>query len=287
MKTKSILIIVSVILLFSKHLYSQNIKEIDAIDTLEENSSSLMLNLSYTNNNLEYISGATENLPTIFTNITYFTKWGIYTGVDYSKSFGDSIDCYDYSLQAGYQKYFNNGFDIDLSYSWHTYKGDSLLEGINFDHSIDAQMGYEISKFYISANGSYKIGKTDNIFAELSLSRFIDIQNIFSKQDILMINPNIAISFGTDYWLYENMTLSEKQSAFADLNSLGYSYENFSHEGFTFYLPITYGINNIYLTASWLYKIPSNKYDYFWENQSSFMFSLTYFLNFDKKSKKK
>lgn len=246
-----------------------------------------MLNLSYTSNNLEYISGATEDLPTIFANITYFTKWGFYAGFDYSKSFGDSVDCNEYSLQAGYQKYFNNGFDIDLSYSWHTYKGDTLLEGINFDHSIDALMGYEISKFYISANGSYKIGKTENIFVELGLSRFIEIQNIFSKQDILLINPTISLSFGTDYWLYENMTLAEKQSTFTDLKSLGYSYESFSYEGFDLYLPVTYGIKNIYLTASWMYKIPSNKYDYFWENQSSFMFSLTYFLNFDKKSKKK
>ncbi len=277
----------AVIQLISTHLYSQNNKDNNVIDTLEENTSSLMLNMSYTNNNLEYLSGTTENLPTIFANITYFNKWGIYTGIDYSKSFGDTIDCNEYSLQAGYQKYFSNGFDIDLSYSWHSYKGDSLLEGIDFDHSIDALMGYEISKFYISADGSYKIGKTNNFFAELSLSRFIEIQNILSNQDIIMINPSIAISFGTDYWLYENMTTSEKQSTFSDLESLGYSYQNFSYEGFNFYIPVTYGIKNIYLTASWMYKIPSNKYDYFWENQSSFMFSLTYFLNFDKKSNKK
>ena len=182
-----------------------------------------------------------------------------------------------------FQKYFTNGFDIDLSYSWHNFSGDSLLEGINYDHSLDLLMGLELSKFYLSGGASYKLGTTKNLFAEVGLARFFQINKIFSKHDVLMINPGISVSFGTDYWLYEDMTQTEKQALFADLKTQGYSYENFSYEGFTIYLPVSYGIKNIYLTGSWLYKIPGNKYEYIgWENQSGLMLSLTYFLNFNK-----
>lgn len=283
MKINNILIIAAGVLIFSKSSYSQNTNEKSTLDTLNESTNSFMFNVSYTNNNLEYISGNTLKLPTLFANISFFSKWGLYTGIDYSKSFGDSINCYEYSLQAGYQKYFDNGFDVDLSYSWRNYTGDTLLEGINYDHSVDGSMAYEINKFYFSINGSYKIGKTKNLFAEIGLSRFIYLENIFSKEDLLMINPTVSATLGTDYWLYENMTLEEKLTTLTDLQSLGYKYENFSYEGISLYIPVSYGIKNIYLTASWMYRIPGGKFEYFWENQSSFMFSLTYFLNFNKK----
>lgn len=283
MKIYSIFKLFIILAVIPNFLYSQNSKDNTTNETLEEEFSSVMFNVSYTSNNMEYLTGVTEKLPTLFATISYFHKTGLYTGIDYSSSSGDSLNSHEYSLQAGYQKYFDNGFDIDLSYSWHNFSGDSLLDGINYNHSIDLSAGIEAGKFYLSGNGSYKLGTTNNFFSELSLSRFIQIDKIFTKHDVLMINPGISISFGTDYWLYENMSLTEKQTTFAELENQGYSYENFSYEGFTIFLPVSYGIKNIYLTGSWLYKIPGNKYEYLgWENQSGIMFSLTYFLNFNK-----
>ncbi len=80
------------------------------------------------------------------------------------------------------------------------------------------------------------------------------------------------------------MTLDEKNSTGIYLLSSGYSFNSFSYEGFDIFIPVSYGINNTYLSFSWLYRIPGDKYKYLgWENQSSFMISLTYFLNFSNK----
>jgi len=262
--------------------YSQNSSE--ETDTTEtDNFSSLMLNVSYTNNNMEYLTGTTEKLPIMFINGSYFHKSGVYFGGMYSKYFSDTLDSYEYDISAGYQKYFDNGFDFDLSYTWHKYNGDSLLEGINYNHSIDLMLGQEIGKFYISSGVNYKLGNTNNLFLDIGLSRFFQIDGIFSENDVLLINPGISASFGTDFWLYENMATAEKQTTFNGLNSAGYTYESFSYEAFNIFIPVSYGIKNVYLSASWLYKIPGAKYDYLgWEKQSGFMFSLTYFLNFTK-----
>lgn len=281
MRTKYISITIFIILITPSLIFSQNQNTTEEIADNDNNYSSLMFNLSYTNNNLEYLSGSTEKIPTLFANTTYFHKSGIYAGGSYANYFSDTIPSFDYDLMAGYQKYFENGFDLDLSYNWHKFNGDSLLEGLNYNHSIDVMMGLEISKFYLSTDLSDKFGKTNNFFFDLSLSRFIQVDQLFTKNDVLLINPGISISFSTDFWLYEDMSSAEKTTTFSNLKAAGYSYDTFSYEEFNLFVPVSYGIKNIYLTASWLYRIPGDKYKFMgWENQSGFMLSLTYFLNF-------
>lgn len=281
MKTRIIPVIIT-ILFISQLSYSQN-NDTTAVEGDNDAYSSLMINASYTNNNLEYLTGTTEKIPTVFTNITFFHKSGFYTGLGYSYYFTDSTKSYEYDLEAGYQKYFDNGFDIDIGYNWHKYEGDSLLEGLNYDHSVMLMLGQDIEKSYLTSSLSYTIGNSNNIFFDISLSRFIQVDNLFSKNDVLLINPTFSLSFSTDNWLYENLTEIEKEETFAYLDSYGYTYETFSYESFDFYLPLSYGIKNTYVTISWLYKIPGQKYKSLgWENKSGFMFSLTYFLNFSK-----
>ena len=284
MKNYYISILIFLCLFINQKLFSQNPNENISVDSLEiEENSSIMLNVSYTSNNMEYISGSTEKIPTLFANTSFTHKSGIYGGGSFTKYFSDSTQASEYELTAGYQKYFDNGFDIDLSYGWHNYTGDSLLEGLNYDHAIALMAGIEAGKFYFSGDISYMIGNTKNIFVDLSISRFIQFNHIFSKHDVLLINPGVSISFGTDYWIYDNMTLTEKESTFTNLKNAGYSYESFSYEGLNMFIPVSYGIKSFYLTGSWLYRIPGNKYEFLgWENQSGFMFSLTYFLNFKK-----
>jgi hypothetical protein len=260
-------------------IYSQTQDTEDTI-AYEDNYNSFMLNLSYTNNNLENISGSIEKMPTLFTNLSFFHKTGFYTGIAYAGYYGDNNKAYDYDIEFGFQKFFNNGFDIDLNYNWHQYSGDTILEGFNYDHSLNLSSGVDIGKFYLNSDVSYYIGTTSNLSLDINFSRFISINKIFSQFDALYINPTISVSFGTDYWMYEDMAASEKNALFADLKNAGYSYETFSYESFNIFIPISYGIKNTYITFSWIYKIPGAKYEYLgWENQSGFMFSLSYFLN--------
>jgi len=242
-----------------------------------------MINICYTNNDLEYITESTEKIPTLFSNISYLHKSGFYTGFGYSSYFNNEIQSQEYDLNGGYQKYFDNGFDVDLSYNWHKFNGDSLLEGLNYDHSGSMMLGWEIEKFYFSSELLYTKGKSNNFFFDIGISRYFQIEKLFTKNDLLMISPTLSVSFGTDNWLYDDMTYDEKMLTLNDLGSAGYSGESFSYEGFDIFIPISYGIKNTFFTFSWLYKIPGNKYEYLgWQKQSGIMFSLTYFLEFKK-----
>lgn len=278
-KMKFRFILLTLFIIFNLSTISKGETQADS----SENFSSLMLNVSFTNNNLEYLTGVTEKIPTLFSNISYFHKSGLYAGFGYSNYFSDSVQSNEYNIEAGFQKYFDNGFDFDISYGWHKYDGDTILQGIDYDHSLSFMMGQDIEKFYISSSLLYTNGVTNNYFLDIGISRSIQFDQVFSKNDVLMINPTLSLSFGTDNWLYESMTSDEKTLALASLKSAGYNGESLGYEGFDIFIPISYGINNIYLTASWLYKIPGAKYEFLgWENQSGFMFSLTYFLNFSK-----
>ena len=196
MKSRFIFII-SLFLFLSKISYTQTEEDQDTLETYAPYSS-FMLNVSYTNNNLDNLSGTIEKIPTVFSNISFFHKSGFYAGVGYSHYFNDSIASYEYDVDAGYQKYFDNGFDIDISYNWHNYEGDSLLEGLNYNHSVMLMAGQDIEKSYLSSSLSYTIGNTKNIFFDISFSRFIEIDHIFSKNDALLINPTISLlSFTT------------------------------------------------------------------------------------------
>lgn len=249
----------------------------------DDNFSSLMLNVSYTNNDLEYLTGLTKKIPTLFSNVAFFHKSGFYAGGGYTSYFNDSIESYEYNLEAGYQKYFNNGFDIDIGYTWHQFSGDSLLEGLNYEHMVSLMMGWEVDNIYISSGLSFTNGLTNNYFFDLGIARFIQVDKLFFEHDVLLINPNLSVSLSTDNWMYEGMSAEEKSNIVNDLKLSGYNTESFGYESFDIFLPVSYGIRNTYLTVSWLYRIPGQKYKSLgWENQSGFMFSLTYFLNFQK-----
>lgn len=267
--------------LFIYNSFSQDNEKTDSLSNLNDDYNSIMLNISYTTNDLEYLTGATKKIPTLFTNASFFHKSGFYIGGGYSSYFNDSIESYEYEMEAGYQKYFDNGFDIDIGYTWHHFSGDSLLEGLNYDHMLTFMMGWEVDNFYPSASFTYTKGITQNYFFDISLSRFMQVDQLIFKNDVLLINPMLSLSFSTDNWMYEGMSVDDKITTIDYLNSLGYKTESFSYESFDIFLPISYGIKSTYFTISWLYRIPGEKYKSLgWENQSGFMFSLTYFLNF-------
>lgn len=280
-----------VFLLILIPFYANSQSENDTITNINskdiDDFSFLMINASYTNNNLEYLSDlsyVTEKIPTLFTNLSYINKTGLYLGGSYANYFNANTQTFEYDIEAGFQKYFDNGFDIDLYYRKHEFSGDTLLEAINYDHSINFLTGIDLDGFYLSTDLSYLLANKNNLFLDINFSRFIHIDKILFKNDMILINPSISLAFGTDYWIYENMTLSEISIIENNLRINGFSSNSFSYEGFDIFIPVSYGINNTYLSFSWLYRIPGDKYKSLgWENKSSFMISLTYFLNFSNK----
>ncbi len=269
---------------------SQTESETTADTTSVNDFSFLLINASYTNNNLEYLANVTdltyvsEKIPTLFTNFSYVNKTGLYVGGSYANYFNANTQTYEYDVEAGFQKYFDNGFDIDLYYSKHEFSGDTLLEGLNYDHSINFSAGVDVGKLYLSMDLSYLMAQTNNTFLDINLSRLIQIDKILFENDVLLINPSIALAFGTDYWIYEGMTPLEKYYTSINLRMNGFSSNSFSYEAFDIFIPVSYGVGSTYLSFSWMYRIPGDKYKLLgWENQSGFMVSLTYFLNFSNK----
>ncbi len=247
-----------------------------------EKFSSLMCNGSFTNNNLEYLVGITEKIPTIFSDATYFHKTGLYCGGGISNYLDDTLQSSDYDIEAGYQKYFDNGFDIDISYTWHRFSGNDLLQGIDYNHAFDLMLSYDLNNTYLTSDFYYLAGpEPNNYFFDFDIARFITFDEIFSKHDVFMFNPAISFSFGTDHWIYEDMDAEEKSVLLSNLSSAGYAYETFSYQGINFFLPLSYGIKNFYISLSGLYRVPGGKFKYLgWEPRFGFMVSLTYFLNF-------
>ena len=273
--------------------YANSQSETDTLSNVNNSDnddfSFLLINASYTNNNLEYLADAiTETyeatkIPTLFTNLTYVNKTGLYLGGSYANYFNADTQTFEYDIEAGFQKYFENGLDIDLYYSKHEFSGDTLLEGLNYDHSINFSAGVDVGNLYLSADISYLLAQTNNTFLDINLSRLIQVNKILFKNDVLLINPSIALAFGTDYWIYEGMTPLERYTTSINLRMNGFSYNSFSYEAFDIFIPVSYGIKSTYLSFSWMYRIPGSKYKYLgWENQSAVMVSLTYFLNFSK-----
>ncbi|MDD3740178.1 MAG: hypothetical protein PHH30_02965 [Bacteroidales bacterium] len=242
----------------------------------------LMINSGFSYNKLEHSVNITEKIPSIFNKIDYYHKSGIYLGGSFSNYFSDSLQSFEYEILAGFQKYYDNGFDFDISYAWHDFNGNTKLEGINYTHSFDIYSGYEFKNNYLSSDFNLLIGENNvNYFLDIDISRFISFDDVLLKNSVLMINPTLSFAFGTDYWVYSDLTIENKTQLQNFLSNRGYSYNNFCFQGINIMLPISYGINNLFFTFSGIYRIPSRKFKFIgMESGFGTMISLTYFYNF-------
>ncbi|MBN2778688.1 MAG: hypothetical protein JXR36_13665 [Bacteroidales bacterium] len=256
------------------------INTIAVADTMEY--SYLMINSGFSYNKLDHSIDISEKIPSLFNRINYFHKSGIYFGGSFSNYFSDSLQSFDYDFLAGFQKFYDNGFDFDLSYSWHKFNGNTKLEGINYNHSIDINGGYDFNNNYLSSDFNVYIGENDvNYFLDIDFTRFISFDDVLLKNSVLMINPTLSFALGTDYWVYSDLTLETQTQLQTSLYNKGYSYNNFCYQGINLMLPISYGINNLYFTFSGIYRIPSRKFKFIgMESGFGTMISLTYFYNF-------
>jgi len=251
-----------------------------AADTSE--FSYLMINSGFSYNKLEHSVNISEKIPSLFNKIDYYNKSGIYFGGSFSKYFSDSIQSFEYDFLAGFQKFYDNGFDFDLSYAWHKFNGNTKLQGINYNHSFDINGGYDFKNNYLSSDFNMFIGENNvNYFLDIDITRFISFDDILLKNSVLMINPSLSFAFGTDYWVYSDLTLENQTKLQTFLSNKGYSYNNFCFQGINLMLPISYGVNNLFFTFSGIYRIPSKKFKLIGlEPGFGTMISLTYFYTF-------
>jgi hypothetical protein len=242
----------------------------------------IMLNTSFTNNNIDYRLGVSEKMPSLFNNINYFHKSGLYTGVSLSNYFHDSLQSADYDIVLGYQKYFDNGFDFDINYTWHNFSGSSIMQVIDYNHAFDLMSSYEVRNNYFTTDFSMLAGQQGiNYFLNFDIIHFITFYNVLNENDVLMINPSISLSFGTDNWVYSDLSSDEQTNVFQSLESMGYSYQNFSYQSINIFVPVSYGIGNFYFSLSGLYRFMGGKFKTLgMASGFGMMASVTCFINF-------
>lgn len=258
------------------------INDVSKSDSSEYEIENTYLNfdLTYTNNKINSKRQETENVPGFFGGISFNHKIGLYTDIsiiDYSKA---SIQTYDYDFTLGFQKDFLNLIDINLYYDYHGFKGDTLYQGIDYNHSGGLSLGLTLKSLYFFADGYIYSGKTDNYFLDIGISAIEQFDEIFTRNDYILLQPTISASYGTDYYLYENMGSIRKKYVLYILNNRGFKTEEFEYQGIDIMVPVSYGIGDLSFMFAWMYYIPSDKFKFIgWTDQSGYIISLLYTLN--------
>ncbi len=279
--------ILLVLILSTGNLFAQTAENNQNIDsTINEiydfDFNLLMINLSFTNNNIKHKNlDKNIKMPAYTADLSFYHKSGAWASVAYTDYFEADISTYETEFKLGYQYSFLNVFDADFNYTYHHFDGNLDYEGISYNHSLNASL--TANSKYLSLNtDAYSLhGLTDNYFLDISLSVNIDIDALLHENDFFLFNPSIMSSFGSDDWVFEDFTPMQGKGRRRFLSNQGYQTDKFEYQSLGFYVPVIYSLNNFSISFSWFYSIPSNKLKAInWEDQSGYLVSLIYSPNF-------
>lgn len=255
-------------------------------DTLlnHEDTHLIMFGLSYSTNNTDNKNYLDIKMPTIMGDVYFFAKNGIWSSFTYSNYIDASTNTYETELSLGYQKYFFDILDIDFSYKWHQFKGDTLYSGIDYDHGLLLSTGldFDFINFYI--DNTLLFGSSNNYFLDFSLGTNIEFDNVLFKSDNITLSPTLLASFGTNNFIYLDIIPRQIRRNGHIINLPPEIIENteseFIYQNFSILIPLMYTIGDISATIAWSYSIPSNRLKEFeWADQSGLFLSLTYMPN--------
>lgn len=279
---------------------SDTIQTTDTTTTLDDSFNFVMLDFTFTNNKQITREQASENTPAFIGDFSFLHKSGIYSGLNYTSFFNTDTTSYDLEFTFGYQKdLFNDKFDLDINYNYHKYKGVDDYKGIDYNHTLNLNIGYTYKIMRMYADADIYLDN-ENYFTEFGVSNTIDFDNVFTQGDFIFIQPTISVGYGTDYWLYdiykdfiENninyfkyylynrgyqvVDLDAREAFDLYLESQGINSNTFTYQGLDFMIPITYGYGSVSLTLAWMYSIPSDKLKFFGlTEQSGYIVSLSF-----------
>lgn len=283
---KVILLFAPLLILATKTITGQeradNTPTANLIDTnlTDAANSYFYFDLSFTNNNINSTKYQTEKIPATLLDLSFYHRSGLWTGVLPVIYHNASELSYDIDFSLGFQKFFGNYFYANLYYTNHNYQGDSTIEGIDYQHAINLSIGLDLSWLYLYAEGYSNHGVSNNYFSDFGLVFYKEFSAIFTKEDYFSVMPIISVTFGTDYWYYDDLSAIYAYRLEQFLIRNGYETQNFGYLGFDLTIPVSYQLNNIGIGAAYSYNVPGNKFKKLdWSNQSGIMFSISYLLN--------
>ncbi|MDA3894019.1 MAG: hypothetical protein PF517_20355 [Salinivirgaceae bacterium] len=264
----------------NKLVAQQSFTDSTPTDTVfEEFSSYLSFDISFSNNNLASSNTQSSSSSAILSDISFYHKsgfWGSLMPANYPTA---EISSYDIDATLGYLYLFSNGFDINTYYLHHSYIGDTILSGINYEHSLNFSVGYTFGGFYAYTDAYSLWGNTSNYFTDVGIGYYHEWLVGKKGFNNISIFPFLSCSFGTDYWMYDNLESSDFYQTKLDLLQNGYSWNTFDMQSIDLMLPVTYTLKNLAFSVSYLYSVPTKKYSFLgWDKQSALMLSINYML---------
>ena len=249
-------------------------------DTLTEEVSYFLFNLMYNTNNSVGQIDQTTNISTTLGDVSFYHKSGAWVSL-MPAVYSDALEfSYDVDASAGYQYFFQNGFDVNIYYQYHFYDGDSAFMGIDYQHSLNASAGYTFRRFYLYSDFYSLHGTEVNYFANTGLGYYYNWSIGKTGKWSLSIFPMLSMGMGTDFWLYQQLTSTEKATLISDIGQEGYKTETFDFQSMDVIIPISLSYSNFSVGVSYLYSNTANKYKFAGiENQSGFLFSIDYTFN--------
>lgn len=285
------LILLTIFSLSFSSIYAQaenktQTKEQNLNDTLltQEDTHLIMFGLSYSTNNTDNKNYLDIKMPTMIADVYFFAKNGIWSSFTYSNFIDASINTYETELSIGFQKYFFDIIDIDFSYKWHQFNGDTLYSGIDYDHGLQLSSGLDFDFINFYVDHSLFFGSSNNYFLDLSLGLNIEFDNVLFKSDNFLIAPTLLSTFGTNNFIYLDIIPRHIRHKGHIINLPPEIIENteseFIYQNFSVLIPFMYTIGDLSATIAWSYSIPSKRLKEFeWTDQSGLFLSLTYMPN--------
>lgn len=242
-----------------------------------ESTNLLMFSFSYTSNNMKTKNYEYDRIPALLTDINYFHKNGLTGSLNYTNYHRADQNTYETEIQLGYQKNIFPNLILNTYYARRVFSGDTTFEGLAQKNTLGLNATYNWKFLDMQISNSYLNGKSDNYFLDLDLSLSLDFDNIFTKNDFILFNPTLSITFGTDYWVFQNLSPNYERIVVHYLERHDFESHLFEHQSINLFIPVVYNIGNMGFMLNWYYSWPSAKLAKLsWEEQSGVMFSVYY-----------
>jgi hypothetical protein len=243
------------------------------VDTLSKHA--FTPEIGYGSNSVFFGRSGPERLPFFSAGLTYSFNSSLWFSINNNTILSNTQGINFQDLSVGYSKELSSRITGSLSFTHSMFKEESLLLQSASTNIADAFVGVDFGYIYTSVGFMTVFGATNDYFLVLSNSRYFAIDSVFSKKDVVSIEPSFGIIAGTQNFASaysENILDAYYQTNPTPLGpgkpgggkpggtttTTTKSASDFNVLAYEFNLPLTYTINNFAVELNWKYIIPSN-----------------------------
>lgn len=176
------------------------------IDTLKNKTSnpdkfsSLIVGFDYTSfATTDSRLNDTVRQPMYSPYVSFYSKHGLFVSANFNLT-GNSDSSlrnstYSLNLTAGYEWKIGNAITISPSYTHAFYDSKTMLLNRLYSNYADITATYDLKNWSTSLSGSFQWGEINDWLMNLKTSYSFTIAGIFSRKDVLLIQPGISAQF--------------------------------------------------------------------------------------------